>query len=515
MSWARRIGRQLSDSARGERALIVREGFKLAAGAAKHAATIAATNLTKPPVIQRIKPKFRARLKHNVLHKAIRIKPHVIFPATVASPAPEHVEPISVGSVVLYPRTSSATALYSARTPMGVSAAVLLRTGEVDGTIRTTGGSATVLVSGLPLLSEAEIEDRRGAWTEALAAAGHRRSNWRFHALNIRSMEVELDLPSGHTQTEPQVSVDPDMVEAVIVLDLSAHGAQVWRQALENDAARAVTGAITMTTTFAVNQEEGVSAQSRSASAPIGSVIAMTVADIRRVRSEVEVEARLVVRGHPTVARIAVDLHARGTVRSEILDGSGGEIALRLATSDPATEDIRWTARVSFAPSEWPVVATEGRLNSEAGWVDILAPATWVRSIDVLCVLEDADGNAVPAEGEGSEAQIVGGLSLDAPFIEGPSLEESFELRNQDIVTLRIPAPPGAGMARLTLRALAKRGAQQRMHTRNVGGDETWVLIKVRPDASAVFQTNRSAGAETRRNADYRDVLAHLTGSEA
>lgn len=514
MDWVNRVGRTLQASGLDEALQSTSEVNRPNGLLMARTANVASLSLKSRPLVRRIKPTVSRAASRGVLHRVIKNRYSVVIPATQNFPTPQRVDPVRTGEVLIFPNSSAGLGLYASLHPAGVSASVIIRTEEVGGTLRTTGGSATISVSGLPLLSDTEIAELRQSWSEALARVGHGRRNWRFAPLNVRSMSAAIELPNSQYISRPRVTTDADTVSAVFLLEFTASGAQEWRQAIERNDPQTISGSISLDQTFATSNDNKLSTQSRQMTASLGAILAAAIPDMRIVKAEVDVEARLVVRGHPTVDTIAIDLHGGDSVQTEILDSDGGEIALSLSTTDTSNAQFRWNARVSFSPPSWPVVAVNGGLNKETGWVDILAPATWVRSIEIISAFVDETGAVAESSGDndGEPDLIMGSVDLDAEFVDGAPIHNSFELKNQEIVTVRLPDPPAAQPGQIVLSILSKRGNVQNLQSRAIASNEHWVIVKVFPDARVDFATNRSLATESARSSGLPVALDKLTG---
>ncbi|MFC5728073.1 MULTISPECIES: hypothetical protein [Nocardioides] len=454
-------------------------------------------------------PAVRLPLKP-VLASYLKDRPHFQIGVVANVPPPRRVDPVLVGDVMLFP--GDGHAMYLAANPVGIGTSATTRSEEVDGTVRTTGGDATVSCTVLPALGPAEVATRRDAWVAALGSAGHTAQGWRFQPLNLRSVRASLTLPADHVVRDPTSSAGSDTADGVFVVELTARGAQAWEQALTEGQPQDLVGSVQFEVSYAAELDGELRTQQHTVSGALGDVASGAPVDHRTVRAEVGVPARLLVRGHPTIDRVAITLHAGDDVETAVIGPDGGEVTMTLATTQTAVEEIRWSAEVAFTSAAWPTIATSGVLSDARGWSAILAPATWTRTIDVMTVLVDAAGRTVTPDG----AEVVSGSLRYRPADPlGRTLHTSFEGRHQQMSAVVVPDPPTSpetGTASVELSMMVLRGDRQSMSSTEIGPDDRWVLARVRPDASVDFSTNTTPGSERDPLRETRLALQELFG---
>jgi hypothetical protein len=444
------------------------------------------TIATSPTVLLPIKP---------VLATYLRDRPHFQIGVVTNVPPPRRVDPVLVGDVMLFP--GDGHAMYLAASPVGLGTSATMRSEEVDGTVRTTAGDATVSCTVLPVLTPDEVAARQEAWVAALESAGHSARGWRFQPLNLRSVRATLTLPADHVVRPPTSSTGSDTADAVFVVELTARGAQAWGQALDAGQPQGLVGSVDVEVSYAAELDGELRTQQHTVSGALGAVVAGGPVEHRTVRAEVGVPARLLVRGHPTIDRVAITLHAGDDVETAAIGPEGGEVTMTLATTQTAVEEIRWSAEVAFTSAAWPTITTSGVLSDARGWSAILAPATWTRTIDVMTVLVDAAGRTVSPDG----TEVVSGSLRYRPADPlGRTLDTSFEGRHQQMSAVVVPDPPVSpetGSATVELSMMVLRGDGQDMSSTELGPGDRWVLARVRPDASVSFSTNTTPGSES------------------
>lgn len=438
----------------------------------------------------------------------LRDRPYFEIGVVENVPPPRRVDPVLVGDVMLFP--GDGHAMYLAAAPVGLGTSATTRSEEVEGTVRTTGGDATVTCTVLPVLTPEEVAARQDSWVAALASAGHGAEGWRFQPLNLRSVTATLRLPEDHVVRPPTSSAGSDTADAVFVVELTARGAQAWDQALAAGQPGGLVGSVDVEVTYAAELDGELRTQTHTVSGALGAVVAGGPVEHRTVRAEVGVPARLLVRGHPTIDSVAITLHAGDDVETAVIGPDGGEVTMTLATTQTAVEEIRWSAEVAFSSAAWPTIATSGVLSDARGWSAILAPATWTRTIDVMTVLVDSAGRTVAPDG----TEIVSGSLRYTPADPlGRTLDTSFEGRHQQMSAVVVPDPPTspeAGSSAVELSMMVLRGDRQSMSSTSVAAGDRWVLARVKPDATVTFSTNTSPGSESDPLRETRRALDAL-----
>ncbi len=170
---------------------------------------------------------------------------------------------------------------------------------------------------------------------------------------------------------------------------------------------------------------------------------------------------------------------------------------------------ITWTAEVSFSPPSWPLVAIRGELSQTEGWATILAPATWVRTLDVIAIYVNENGILINDATVSAEDRVTGSIKLEANFLESRPLHTSFEGRHSEMVTIQLPDPPNQPHGQLTLTAMVFRQGHSLMISHELNSDDRGVMMKVFPDARVEFLTNMSLHTEgSRKNPEGLELDA-------
>jgi hypothetical protein len=435
--------------------------------------------------------------------------PTLVTP-TVASGDRE--DPVPVGDYLLWPDPAAGRAYFVGVRPTFQEVDVSVRR---DPSYRTTGGTASIAVSVFPAADRAAVLRLHEDWAQALTAAGHGRRRWRFDPLQIGQLRGALDLPADYVAAPPRGTPNPHQGTVLYLVELTAVGARAWADALSSGAS--LLGVCRLTYTFSAEGASGrLAARRHTASASIQSLARRVGPEsLRVVNPAVEVDATLLVDGHPTIEAVALEMRAStGATETQVFGGEGGTVVLRLASTTPDTEHVEWSVRVSFASASWPSVRASGTLSSDTGWADLINPTSWIRQTTITAMLLDAAGNVLPQTadaGGDADNRVTGSMDFSAAFLDGDTvLQTSFETSSRQVTTVLVPDPPGEAAGTLKLTAFAVRDGRDAFVVRDLSPDERWVLIKVYPNARIEIATNRTPTSETARDRPVTTALETL-----
>ena len=408
-----------------------------------------------------------------------------------AVPAVQQSPAVVIGNFVLFPDIRARTVSFMLKAPLLVSASVLI---ERNAEFRTLGGTVTLVTS---LFPNEELQTQHGAWTAALASAGVRSTAWRFVPLSINRLTATLDLPETQRSADVRATTSAQQGTATFLAELTPLGAQAWKDALERGSA--LPGVCRLNASFASRDpQDRPAVRTQVAHSPVQALAhGAGPSALHVVNPENEVSAALVVDGHPTLEAVALEMRSSSSAaRAEVFGSEGGTMNLRVASTDLASMEVEWSARVSFHSASWPAVRAGGVLSTSAGWAELINPASWIRQVSVTMMLIGNDGRVV-TEARGSD-RVTGSLDFTADFLEGESgLQTTFEATSELSTTILTPRPPGTEPGDLKLTVVAFRDGRDDMVVRNLSSDEQWVLVKVYPNARVEITSNLSASSES------------------
>ncbi len=413
-------------------------------------------------------------------------------------PPPSPSSPIRSGKYLLWPDPGARTAWFMLAEPERAEFSLVV---EQDGDFSITGASATLVTSVFPT---ALPKGAQGEWGAVLRRAGVAvGSSWRFEPLALNRLDAALDLPDGHARAAPRVTTNPRLGTATLLVELSALGAQVWRQSLDGGAAPP--GVCRLEGWYVGGRDAApatLAARSQSSSATLAALIAgVSPETVRTVDPEIGIDATLHVDGDPTIESMTVELRAsNGTVRTGTFGAEGGEMTMRMLVEDPSAERIDWQVRIVFAAAAWPPMRVGGTLSNETGWSELLAPSSWLRSVSLTTLLIGTGGDVLTTEASDPTDRVSGAIDFTAPFLEGAtSLHTAFETTGRASTTVLVPRPPSEPPGTVKLTVFALRGGRDEMVVRTLEPDEEWVLVRVYANARIEIVTNRTPGSESRR----------------
>lgn len=451
---------------------------------------------------------LRKALVHPQFTAAVQIAKLPTFRCPIL-PTPAPNTPIAAGDTWLWPDAGAKTAYFMLTRPFRMEFGLVI---ERDADFRVTGGTATLAVGIFPADRGAE-----GTWADAVRRAGHDPRSWRYDPLRLNRLDAAIDLPADHVVGAPQTTVNPRLGTAIFLIDLTAVGAQVWQQALQDGAAPP--GVCRVTVHYASTDPRGrMTARRQEASAPVGMILASAAPEaVRVVNPEIGVDATLVLDGDPAITTMTVEMRAlNGTVRTQTFAAEGGTVTLRMVTDNPRAERVDWSVRTALATASWPPLRIGGTLSDAAGWSDLINPASWMRAVSVTTILLDAGGTVLAGDTVDPSNRVTGAIDFTAPFLDtATGLQTGFETSSQESTTIMVPRPPHEAPGELKLTVFALRNGLDAMTVRTLAIDEEWVVVKVYANARIEIATNRTPGSESAREDGVLDVtraMAALAG---
>lgn len=424
---------------------------------------------------------------------------------------PQRPSPLTVrgGTLYLVPDEARAVMYYLQVAPRVLSLSVQI---DVDADGRTTGGSLTLIVG---LHAEVEPTDATLASEGQTAAeqAGYPVQTWNLRRLPISRVSATLDLPTGHAASPPTVSGNADAASATFLVALSPLGAQTFRAAYA-DLSFGVPGLCRVSSVYTAQDASGRATLSELTHevALRELVQAAGSSALRQVSAEHTAGTTLVVDADPTVEAVVVELQASsGATRTSTFGAEGGSVSVNVVAATLASEQVRWTATVSYRIASWPPIRTSGVLSAETGWSTLIKPSSWRREVRFTAILLGADGRPIREE-DASMDRVTGTLDFKADFLTGVTgLQNSFDTQTQVMVTTLLPQPPGSAAGTLKLTVFALRDGRDQMVVREIGVDESWVLARIQADGRIDLITNLSPTSESDRDAASSAWMKALT----
>lgn len=412
----------------------------------------------------------------------------------VLRPRPAPI-PIVVRPIPILPQQR---AFFALATPNLLDLSLTVQaTVQPDRSIRITGGTAILTVGVYVQEQMATIERYQTEWAAALTQAGYGRAIWKFLPVNLRNVQVSLELPTGHAVSPPQTSTNPGAGTATCIIELSEVGVMAWKTALEQRNGGAIPGICHLTVSYYGQPMHKLGIREERLSAPLGSLLVQRGPDdIHVINPQQTVEAKLLAIGHDLVQSVALTLRPNvgQAPEAQVFDQNGGQVNLAITTQQVAQVEVDWNAQVTFKSTGWPVIPASGKLTSTNGWVEVIKPDSWIASYTFMAVLVDAQGNPVPLSTAGSNYHVNGVLTFTAPYIPVTNiLVAPFDLSNQMPVSVALPRFPGQPFGELVLNMFATRDGQASTQTRKLTPTELSVVMIIRPNAQIEIRTANDA----------------------
>jgi hypothetical protein len=468
-------------------------------------------------------PRFvRSNVQPLVLRQQLLLRKAMLYPRWrepdfdphgQIEPAPALADPVDVGDFRLWPDDQGGRAFFSLTRPRVLDFSVVVQREVSEGTIKTTGGTATLTLSAYPVVETETLVALHEGWATALVQAGHPAQTWQFQVLNLRNVEASVSLDADHLVREPQITASGEFGLATYVLELSSLGAQIWKDAIERHTASAIPGACALRTHYYAQLRDRLEVREQTLTGSIGSLLGSCGPEVLHVLNpEVTFESRVIVGGHPTIAETIVSwLPSEGhNPETIVFDEFGGQFAARITSQNPKAVTIDWNAQVRFRPAGWPVVSQSGTLSVQDKQLSVvLKPDTWLVDYTISVVLLDANGNVIEdADFSDPQTRVQAVLAYQAPFIGGGQLRSTlFEGSNQHIVNVAFPQPPDSPPGTTKLTVFATRGESLRQVKRLLKRSESLVAVIVHPDARVEIVTENDPVPEL---SDESSVLARL-----
>jgi hypothetical protein len=436
-------------------------------------------------------------------------------PYVEIEPVPTLGDPIVAGDWLLWPDVAGGRVFFSLREPVLRDFSLTVRQEQVDGALRTQGGTAVVTVSAYRSVEAAQLVALQGEWAGFLR--GHLGGDVvvRFEALSLRSLDARLDVGGTVLATEPRATVSSEAGTATFLLELSPSGAVEWQQALERRAGHAITGVCALKAQYYAQLAGGAAIRSQQLDVPLGKLLAGAGPEsLSLVNPEVSFETNVIVSGHPTVKSVVVNWmpNEGRSPESVVFDGAGGRHSAVVTSRNPRGVAVDWNVRAQFHPHDWPEVQQSGRLSVAANELTAtVKPSLWVAEYAVSVLLLDQHGTVIPAIellDPSSRVQIV--LTYRAPYLPGGTMRSVFETESQHMVKAAFPKPPDQPTGDVRLWAFAQRGAAPRWAERVLTPEESLVAILVGTDSSIRFVTDRDPAPETSKEAVVLGRMAAL-----
>lgn len=224
-----------------------------------------------------------------------------------------------------------------------------------------------------------------------------------------------------------------------------------------------------------------LSATAETALAPL--IAAVDPASVATTYAEASIPVTLVVEPEPLLSTVAASLSFSAGHRPEapVFGSAGGTAQYVVTAARPEEVRLRYKARVSFGPREWPVLETAGEQTVVAGdGRVVLRPGSWVRRHTFYLYVHRGDRILAPSE-VAPEDHLV--LNVRHQLAGGGSIRSALRITPGAPVEFRYPVPPGVAPGKTTLSAMGVVGGQSvRAGERALDPDDEAVYVLVEGD---------------------------------
>jgi hypothetical protein len=436
------------------------------------------------------------------------------FPVPVISP------PIPAGSFQLWAMPESNIAFFALTAPRRETFSISLRVEETAGTVKITGGEATLSVSTYPEGTAAEIEQNRQGWAEALATAGHGQRSWSFRPLLMNGLTASINLPPEYLRAPPTVATSSDLGNATFQILLSEVGALAFKSALEGDRIDSLNGTCTLNAKFLAQNGSTVVVRDQNLTSPLSILLAgVDPESLRIINPQMSVEAQVAVLGHSVLQSATINWVPSEGHQPESLtfDSSGGRFTGVITSGNLERVTIDWSAVVEYKPAGWPLIQLKGRHKiADSDWNLVIKPDSWVVTYSLMVLMTDAGGNVISSESRiDPEDRVQGEVRYSAPYLNGGTpLTTTFETSSQQAIQVAVPLPPGEKLGEVRLTLFALRGGKSSMEVRILKSDETFIVARISTSAKTIIKTNQDPVEESSDEGNTLTALATLVSAD-
>lgn len=232
---------------------------------------------------------------------------------------------------------------------------------------------------------------------------------------------------------------------------------------------------------------------------------------VTEVNTQMSFPASVVVDADPQLENVAVSWSASEgkAPESPIFGAEGGNQTYVITSQQPDDVEVRYSAKVNFAPSSWPVIETSGRARiEEGGNQTVIKPASWIgRHMIFMFVQEGEQIKMLDVEND----YLIVNVSYDGPHLSRP-ISASARITPFEPVEFSYPLSPEAAVGAAKFSAFGVVGGRLRRSAEQpINFDEEAVFILATEDdiqlvSQASVLPERSLASEL-RDAGARPII--------
>lgn len=166
---------------------------------------------------------------------------------------------------------------------------------------------------------------------------------------------------------------------------------------------------------------------------------------VNEVNTELQFPATVTVVGDPQVATTAVAWSSDSGhgPESPVFSTNGGTMQYIVTSATPDDVKISYTAKIDYAPPQWPIVTTTGNGKVKDGLQDVLIkPSAWIGSTTIYLYVKDTVKKGIKlVTSSNTNDYLVVNVSYAAPNLSLP-IKASSRLSLDNPVTFSYPLDP-------------------------------------------------------------------------
>lgn len=408
-------------------------------------------------------------------------------------------------------------AFFASTVPWRSEFKLTVRQEQRHSSTQITGGMVLLTVS---VYSQAEVqllEQQRQEWSNALANAGYGTHFWKFLPISLRNLQAFLDLEASHQSGPIKASINTDAGTATFLIQLSALGAQIWKQALEQRQAYRISGICRFTANYYSRLNDRLKLQQQVISTTLADLIGNCGPEsIQVLNPTVSMKTAILVQGSPILETVSVNWlpNLGGEPITQTFTSQGGTLSGILTSDNLNAVEVSWQAQVQYKTAGWPAITQTGKLSANSP-IEIVKPSSsdWLREYTVFTVFMTSPSQASvdPSEFEDLDVEVT--FTFSSPSMRIP-LVTTFKATHFAITNIPFPIAPGQLPSQVGLVVTTRSQSNAKVLSsaeRLLSLEETLTNVKIHLNGSIEIFTNIDSKSESSIESEIFDLLETLT----
>lgn len=378
------------------------------------------------------------------------------------------------------------------------------------------GGTVLLTVSIYSQAGEELLEKQRLVWTDALEEAGYGSHLWKFVPVDLRNLQALLDLDRQQLSAPIQVAINQNAGTATFLIELSAIGAQIWKQAIEQRQPSRIMGVGRFTVNFYARTSERLQIRQQLLEANLTTLLDNCGAEhIEILAPTLSLTTTLMVQSSPIVESVDVTWQPKNGSDSihQSFDTQGGFLTGVVLTEDLNTVQIDWNTQVKYKLVGWAIGLQRGQLSLYNA-TEIIKPGSseWVREYTLYTVFMAGQTQVAANATAFDDVEVEATFTFNAPYLLSP-LATIFQPTHFAMTDVQFPIVPGQLPSHIGIMLTTKsRSSGKVLGTtqRVLNLEETLSNAKVFQDGRVEITTSLDANSESSIDADIFALLSQI-----